>query len=317
MNYAFDPEIAAGLEFLPQGEYRDLEAGRAHLKQLSATVIAQLDTSGVSTRDQLVPSESGHTVPVRIYTPDVRATAAVLLDVHGGGFTHGDLDTDHAANVIRCRDLGVVVVSVDYRLAPEAPFPAALEDCYAVLVWVAAHSAQLGVDASHIVLHGVSAGGGLCAALALLSRDRQGPSIAFQFLSMPALDDRLVTRSMRTFTDTPIWNSVFSGQSWDFYLGEGLRGTDRVSAYAAPARATDLTGLPPAYVCAMEYDPLRDENVAYAQALLDADVPVELHVFPGTAHGSNGIFPMAAVSQRQNAQERAVLASALGVQAAP
>jgi acetyl esterase/lipase len=182
-----------------------------------------------------------------------------------------------------------VVVSVDYRLAPENPFPAGLEDCYAALSWFSTHAAELGVDPERIAIHGGSAGGGLCAALALLARDRSGPSIAFQYLGIPELDDRLTTSSMTTFVDTPMLNRPTAIHSWDAYLGPGRRSTDNVPPYAAPARATDLTGLPPAYISAMEFDPLRDEDIAYATALLAAGVPVELHLFPGTYHGSSVI----------------------------
>jgi acetyl esterase len=135
------------------------------------------------------------------------------------------------------------------------------------------------VDASRIAIHGVSAGGGLCAALALPARDRGGPAIAFQFLAIPEVDDRLTTASTTAFTDTPMWNRPNAVISWDAYLGAGLPGTDGVSPYAAPARATDLSGLPPAYVSVMHFDPLRDEGVAYALGMLAAGVTVELHLF--------------------------------------
>jgi acetyl esterase/lipase len=136
-----------------------------------------------------------------------------------------------------------------------------VQDC--LLSWFAAHAAELGVDPERIAIHGGSAGGGLCAALALLARDRGGPSIAFQYLGIPELDDRLGTLSMTTFIDTPSWNRPAAIRSWDAYLGEGRRGNDDVSPYAAPARATDFSGLPPAYISAMEFDPLRDEDIAY------------------------------------------------------
>ncbi|SPM30384.1 alpha/beta hydrolase [Mycobacterium terramassiliense] len=230
--------------------------------------------------------------------------------MHGGGFIAGDLETEHAGNVGLARALGVVVVAVDYRLAPETPFPGPLEDVYAGLVWMAEHAEQLGVDPHRIAIHGVSAGGGLCAGLALLARDRKGPRIAFQFLGVPELDDRLATASMTAFTDTPLWNRPKAVASWDCYLGAGRAGSDDVSSYAAPARATDLAGLPPAYISVMQFDPLRDEGIAYAQALLAAGVTVELHLFPGTFHGS-ALIPDAAISQREGAEAVAVLRRAL------
>jgi acetyl esterase len=218
----------------------------------------------------------------------------------------------HPHNLWMARELGVVVVSVDYRLAPEHPFPAGLEDCYAGLVWTAKNADALGVDADRIAIHGISAGGGLCAAMALLARDRGGPAIAFQYLGVPEIDDRLETGSMRDFLDTPVWNRPAAIVSWDSYLGPGKRGTADVPVYAAPAQATDLTGLPPAYVSAMEFDPLRDEDIAYAQALLAAGVPTELHLFPGTFHGSS-IVATAAVTKREADEALTVLRRALAL----
>ncbi len=238
------------------------------------------------------------------------ASLAAVYDVHGGGFVAGDLELDHPFNVTLACELGVVVVSVDYRLAPETPFPGPLEDVYAGLVWTAEHADELGIDPQRIAIHGVSAGGGLCAALALLARDRGGPHIAFQFLSVPEIDDRLATASMTDFIDTPMWNRPTAVASWDFYLGAGRAGSADVSIYAAPARATDLAGLPPAYVAVMHFDPLRDEGVAYALALLAAGVTVELHLFPGTFHGSR-LVPDAAITQREVAETIAVLREAL------
>jgi len=237
---------------------------------------------------------------------------AAIYDVHGGGFILGSAKDGHADNLRLARELGVVVVSVDYRLAPEHPYPAPLEDCYAGLAWTAKNADGLGVDADRIAIHGISAGGGLCAGLALLARDRGGPAIAFQYLGVPELDDRLDTPSMRTYTDTPIWSRPRAEFSWDAYLGPGRRGTADVSPYAAPARATDLSGLPPAYVSAMQFDPLRDEDIAYAQTLLQTGIPTELHVFPGTFHGSS-MVEEAAISRREADEAVVVLRRAMGL----
>ncbi|MEX5637291.1 alpha/beta hydrolase [Parafrankia sp. FMc2] len=314
MTYAFDPEVAAVIPMLPDLDIRDPQAAREQLRTALAEQIAGVDTTGVTVREELVPGPEGAPdVRVRIYTPERIAAPAAIFDVHGGGFIVGDLDTVHPNNVRVARDLGVVVVSVDYRLAPEAPYPAGLEDCYAALVWTAKNAAELGVDPNRIAIHGVSAGGGLCAALALLARDRGGPAIAFQYLGVPELDDRLGTPSMRAFVDTPIWNRPKAEISWDCYLGPGVRGGADVPVYAAPARATDLADLPPAYISAMQFDCLRDEGIAYAQALLAAGVATELHLFPGTFHGSM-MVEYAAVTKRETAEEIAVLARALDVE---
>ncbi|GLE54101.1 alpha/beta hydrolase [Mycobacterium montefiorense] len=311
-TYAFDPEIAAVVPLLPDLPGGDPLAIRAALSDM----IAQFpppDTIGVQIEDREIPGRDGDpAVPIRIYRPEQRSAPAALYSVHGGGFIAGDLETEHASNVVLARELGVVVVSVDYRLAPETPFPGGLEDVYAGLVWMAAHADELAIDSQRIAIQGTSAGGGLGAALALLARDRGGPHIAFQYLSVPELDDRLTTASMTDFTDTPMWSRPRAIISWDSYLGAGRAGADDVSIYAAPSRATDLAGLPPAYVSVMHFDPLRDEGVAYALGLLAAGVSVELHLFPGTFHGSM-LIQDAAISKREGAEKLAVLRQALAL----
>ena len=310
VEYDFDPELAAAIPVLPVLDVSDLPAARAVLTDLRAQLPAP-DETGVTVTEVLVPGPEGAPdVPLRIYRPDEPAGPVGVFDVHGGGFILGDLDGSHAGNIAIARDVGAVLVTVDYRLAPEHPFPAGLEDCYAGLVWFAEHAEEFGVDPDRIAIHGISAGGGLCAALAMLARDRGGPAIAFQYLGVPEVDDRLETPSMRAFTDTPIWNRPNAVVSWDSYLGEGVRGTDAVPPYAAPARATDLSGLPPAYVSVMAFDPLRDEGIAYALALQTAGVPVELHLFPGTFHGSS-LIEDATISKREAAERVAVLRQAL------
>jgi acetyl esterase len=315
MTYAFDPEIAAVIPLLPPSiDGADPVAARAFLSQVVAQLPAP-DTTGVQLEDRRIPGGPGDPeVPIRIYRPDQRSAPAAIYSVHGGGFISGNLDTEHAMNVRLARELGVVVVAVDYRLAPETPFPGPLEDVYAGLLWTAQHTDELGIDPQRIAIYGASAGGGLCAALALLSRDRKGPHIAFQFLAVPELDDRLTTPSMSAFTDTPLWDRPKAVASWDHYLGAGRAGTPDVPIYAAPARATDLAGLPPAYVSVMHFDPLRDEGIAYALALLAAGVTAELHLFPGTFHGS-ALVQHAAVSRREQAETVAVLRKALALQA--
>jgi acetyl esterase len=312
MTYAIDPELAAVLPMLPVSDLDDLPTARKGFADLIAAM-PQPDASGVLVEDRRIPGPAGAPdVPIRIYRPERPVAPAAVYDVHGGGFILGDLEIDHARNLVLAQELGVVVVSVDYRLAPETPFPGPLEDVYAGLVWTAEHAAELGVDPQRIAIHGNSAGGGLSAGLALLARDRGGPHIAFQYLGVPEVDDRLSTPSMTAFTDTPIWNRPNAVISWDAYLGRGVPGTDGVSPYAAPARATDLAGLPPAYVSVMHFDPLRDEGIAYALAMLAAGVTVELHLFPGTFHGS-GLAEHAAVSRREKAEAVAVLRRALAL----
>lgn len=310
MAYDYDPEIGGIVPLLPSVEGLDPATTRAFLSNMLAQLPSQ-DTTGLRIEDRRIPGSDGHPdVPIRIYEPEQRSAPAAIYSVHGGGFVAGDLDTEHGLCIKLARELGVVVVAVDYRLAPETRFPGPLEDVYAGLVWISENAEALGIDPQHIAIQGTSAGGGLCAALALLARDRGGPHIAFQFLAVPEVDDRLSTASMTEFIDTPLWNRTKAIASWDHYLGPGRAGSDDVSAYAAPARATDLAGLPPAYVSVMHFDPLRDEGIAYAQALLAAHVSVELHLFPGTFHGS-AIVQHAKVTQREIAEMIAVLRQAL------
>jgi len=232
-----------------------------------------------------------------------------VFEIHGGGFLFGDIAMMDPWCQAVASELDAVVVSVEYRLAPEHPFPAGVEDCYAALSFCGAHAAELGVDAARLAIAGQSAGGGLAAATALLARDRGGPALCFQLLEIPELDDRLDTPSMRAFEDTPLWNRPNAVWSWRHYLGPGHAG--ETSLYAAPARAKDLAGLPPAYVSTMEFDPLRDEGILYALRLLQAGVPVELHSFPGTFHGS-GLLAAAQVSQRGARESLDALRRALG-----
>jgi acetyl esterase/lipase len=196
-------------------------------------------------------------------------------------------------------EIGAVVVATSYRLAPENPFPAGVEDCYASLCWTAANAEELGIDPDRLAIAGQSAGGGLAAACALMARDRGGPKLCFQLLEIPELDDRLETPSMLAFDDTPLWNRPNAVWSWKHYLGPDHKG--EVSPYAAPSREQDLSGLPPAYVSTMEFDPLRDEGILYALGMLQAGVSVELHSLPGTFHGA-ALFPNARTSKR-NSQE--------------
>ena len=245
---------------------------------------------------------------MRVYRPiDVTGPLPAVLYIHSGGFVFGSIEAEHTHAAGLALGTDSLVVSVDYRLAPEHRYPAALEDCYAALEWIAAACVELEVNPSRVAVYGTSAGGGLAAAVALLARDRQGPKLAFQMLDVPELDDRLDTPSMSDYCDTPVWNRPNAVISWQHYLGD-----DRsdVPAYAAPARAKDLGGLPPAYVATAQFDPLRDEGLAYAGRLAHAGVPTEVHSFPGTFHGST-LTPFAAVSQRQIVEMHAVLRSAL------
>jgi acetyl esterase/lipase len=296
--------INAELEpFIPLFPAADLDnpvTARKKLAELAAAAAAP-DTTGMEIEDRTVPADPD--VPVRTYRPH-RAQGAIVW-LHGGGFVMGDLDTEHPWAARVADGSGTVVISVGYRRAPEHRFPAALDDAYAALIWTAEHAAELGTDPDRIAVGGHAAGAGLAAAVALRARDQQGPPIRYQLLNQPELDDRQETWSARNFTETPFMTRAKVTASWRHYLGSAP-----ASPYAAPARAGDLSGLPPAYIATAEFDPNRDEAIDYAQRLLQVGVPVELHQWPGTFHGSQAVLS-AKVSQRQTAELADALRRAL------
>jgi len=290
------PELEAFVPLFPPADLADPVTARKNLAELAAAAPAP-DTTGMGIEDRTVPADPD--VAVRIYRPHQAQGAIVWL--HGGGFVMGDLETEHPWAVRVAAGSGAVVISVGYRLAPEQRFPAALDDAYAVLIWAAGYAAELGIDRGRIAVGGHAAGAGLAAAVALRARAQQGPPISFQLLSQPELDDRQETWSARNFTDTPFMTRGKVTASWRHYLGSAP-----ATSYAAPARADDLSGLPPAYITTAEFDPNRDDAIGYAQRLLQAGVSVELHQWPGTFHGSQAILS-AEVSQRQIAELGAAL----------
>jgi acetyl esterase/lipase len=316
MTYAIDPELLPWLDMLPQFALTDFDSmteARAAMGHLRDLVPVYEPSNPIEVRDTTVPGPSGAPdVPVRVYTPARRqGSVPGLLYIHGGGFVIGNLEMFDALLQRTVDELGTVIVSVDYRLAPEHPFPAPVEDCYAALIWVAAKAAELGIDPARLGIWGGSAGGGLAAGVTLLARDRGGPALCFQCLDIPELDDRLDTPSMLAYHDTPLWNQPSAVFSWTSYLGAEPGGAD-VSPYAAPARAEDLSGLPPAFITVCQFDPLRDEGITYAQRLMQAGVVTELHHYPGTFHGS-AMVEGAAITRRMLADELAALRRGLGL----
>lgn len=259
---------------------------------------ARPDVTGVVVEETLAG-----TVPVRIYRGAATPAPAVLY-CHAGGFALGNLDTDHRQCLELARRARCSVVSVDYRLAPEHPYPAALEDATAVLNWLAGNAAELGVDIDRIAVAGSSAGGALAACLAHAAADGSAPSIVFQLLHQPVLDDR-ATASRKEFRATPAFDGEGADLMWRHYLAG-----QQPSPYAAPARRQDLSGLPAALITCAEIDPFRDEAVEYAQRLRSAGVPTEVHVFSGACHGFDSLLPEWSASQRLFALQGAALSTA-------
>lgn len=299
VTYDFDPELAPWASRMPPVSYSDVIAARSTLREIMARQLLYVPVRPIDVTHRTIRGLAGPPVTLRIYRPSRPAgPMSALIYPHWGGFVTGDLDTSHSSALQIADKASVIIISVGYRLAPEHPFPAALDDCDAALQWVLRHAGEMGVDPERIGVGGASAGGGLAAALALRCRDRNGPRLCFQYLAFPELDDRLETVSARTFVDTPMLDRANTLLSWRHYLGPAAEpGSAGVSYYAAPARAQDLSGLPPTFISVCEFDPLRDEGIIYARRLVQAGVRTELHEYPGTFHASIGITD-AAISRK-------------------
>ncbi|MGX7681188.1 alpha/beta hydrolase [Jatrophihabitans sp. DSM 45814] len=243
---------------------------------------------------------------------DSAAPPATIYAIHGGGMIVGNRYTGVESMLDWVQDFGLVVVSVEYRLAPENQHPIPVEDCYAGLVWVAKNASELGIDPQRIAVMGGSAGGGLAAAVAILARDRGGPALIAQVLVCPMLDDRNETPSSHQYEGIGVWDRRSNELGWTALLGEARGGPD-VSPYAAPARLVDFSGLPPAYIDVGSAEVFRDEDVQYALGLWAAGVQAELHVWAGGFHGFDGLAPHAAVSMQSRATRTDWLKRTLGL----
>jgi acetyl esterase/lipase len=257
-------------------------------------------SDAVSRTEHLVPGDPP--VRVRVHrSADAVASQPAIVTIHGGGYVIGSYDMDDQLLDRWCRTLGVVGISVDYRLAPETRFPGPLEDCYAALHWTHDNAVELGVDPKCIGVYGLSAGGGLAAALALRARDRGEVPLAFQLLDCPMIDDRQATPSIRA-DGLYVWGKDSNEFGWRSYLGD-LYGSKDMPDYAAAARATDLAGLPPCCVVVGSIDGFRDEDIDYAQRMNQAGVPCELHVIAGLPHAYLLVPQAAAVQQATHCME--------------
>ena len=292
-----DPQAKAVLDqFASMGgqQLHEMSVAQARELILGMVALAGEPESIARIENRTVPGPAGQ-IPVRIYTPVGTAPFPVLVYFHGGGWVIGNLDTHDGICRSLANRVGCLVVSVDYRLAPEHTFPAAPEDCYAATRWLAEHAGSLGGDKGRIAVGGDSAGGNLAAVVALMARDRGGPKLAFQLLVYPATDTDFETRSYRENSEGYFLTRADMVWFWNHYAP---RDEDRRNPYAAPLRAASLRGLPPALVITAEFDPLCDDGNAYAARLREDGVPVRLSQQDGLIHG---FFQMGAVIDRGRA----------------
>lgn len=314
-----DPELAPALHaFLGQIggalDLSDLPALRAGMRQMvAAAAAASPDGGAVLTVTQWsAPGRDGEPeVPVRLYRPTAtHAPLPVLLWIHGGGFVLGDAAQDDALLRAMAEQVPCAVAAVDYRLAPEHPYPAPLEDCYSALCWLARSAAGLGLDPQRIGVGGASAGGGLAACLSLLVRDRGEVALACQLLLYPMLDDRNIAAAGPGRPDTVVWTRANNRTGWNALLS-GRAGGPETPGYAAAARADNVADLPPAFVAVGQCDLFLNEDIAYAQRLLQAGVPTELRVVPGAYHGFDAIAVGTEAARRFNDERNGFLRRAL------
>ena len=295
-----DPDARAPLdgllEALPGGfnGIADIVQRRAATEALLSGIEVP-DNPNVTREDRTVPGPEGDPdITVRIYRPrNVSGELPGVYFIHGGGMILGNVAGEDPVATMICDQVGAIVVSVEYRLSPENPHPAPVEDCYAGLVWMAKNASDLGFDPHRMGIYGGSAGGGLCIATALLARDRGGPALKFIMPIYPMIDDTNETPSSHEIVDIGIWDRAGNIEAWEWYLGG-----KEADQYAAPTRAQDLSGLPPAFIDVGTVDLFRDEDIAFAQRLMAAGVPTELHIHPGSYHAAETFAADSAMAKR-------------------
>lgn len=295
-----DPELAAALPRVPMLDLHDIPKARRERAELAAANKREWTippTVAVADNMIEVPGPDARELRLRLYRPATGTpTTTGLVWIHGGGHVMSEPESDDQLLCRLVEAAGCTAVSVDWRHAPEHPYPAAIEDCYAGLLWTAEHAAELDLDANRLIIGGASSGGGLAAGLALLARDTGQVQPHGQLLLYPMLDDRSITFSSRATTHPRVWNAESNRLAWIAYLGSASGGI--VATYAAPARATDLAGLPMTWIASAALDLFVDENIDYAQRLMQAGVQTELHIYPAAMHGFDVFAPDAVVSKR-------------------
>ncbi|RSN40145.1 alpha/beta hydrolase [Amycolatopsis sp. WAC 04197] len=303
---AFDPELAGALEGLPTGpplSADSLASIRQAMAEGNLTCAEAIGDRDLVWEDHQVP---GTDVIVTVVKPQDARDAPGFYNIHGGGMVLDDRFADLPRMVALVEEFGFVAVTVDYRLAPEHPHPAPIEDCYAGLTWMVEHAAELGFDPGRLIVGGGSAGGGLSAGIALLARDRGGPALAGQLLLCPMIDSRNDSASTVEFAERGVWGREANEFGWRSLLN------GQTSPYAVPATAEDLTGLPPAFIEVGAAEIFRDEDVDYARRLWRAGVPTELHVWAGAYHGFDRIAPDSEVTRAALAARASWLRRTIG-----
>ena len=290
INRRLDPALREFAAARSDLSLETLAAVRTSLDERRAAALAAIDCTGVDITDATVRRDMGPPIAVRIYRGAVAPSPAVIY-CHAGAFVLGNLDTDHRQCVELARRGGCTIISVDYRLAPEHPYPAALDDAAAVLQWVSSNAADLGVDAGRLAVAGNSAGGALAAGLAQRCAEDELPAIVGTLLHQPVLDDR-PTASKAEFLTTPAFDGTAASLMWRYYLGDSAPNAESV-----PARHHRLIGAASTFITCSELDPLRDEAVEYARQLMRCGARTDLHLFGGTCHGFDSLVPDWAVSQ--------------------
>ena len=310
------PELQRAADWAPKLTFSSRNLGLVRL--LIRLVTVSRTPKDISVENIFIPGEDdGPRVRLRVYRPrSIAAPTPALLWLHGGGYVMGRPEMDNHVCAEYVRQLGISVFSVDYRNAPNHPFPAALNDSYSALKWVKSHAQQLDVDAKRIAVGGASAGGGLAAALAQLAHDRHEISPVFQLLVYPMLDDRTVLRTDLDDKSDIAWNRESNRFGWESYLGQRC-GAENVPEYSVPARRQDLSGLPRAWIGVGSLDQFYDEDLAYAQKLESCGVECETVVVPGAFHGFDQFVPKASIVQdfrgsQISALEKCLLPSGLG-----
>jgi acetyl esterase/lipase len=317
LSELLDPELKGPIKMMlsqmPVNNFNDLPSARAASEKMMAAMKSQMPViPGVKTEDRTIPGPKGAPdITVRIYRPEKQTgLLPALLWIHGGGYMLGEIDQEDATCKQFVLAANCVVVSVEYRLAPEHPYPAPLEDCYAALKWLSSHAKELKADHSHIAIGGASAGGGLAAGLAILARDRAEVPVMFQLLVYPMINDCNVVPASDTLPDALFWTRESNLMGWRSYLG-CEPGAKDISCYASAYRATALEDLPAAYITVGDIDLFSQEDTDYARRLIAAHVPTELHVYPGGPHAFDMLVPSADISKRFTADIHRALKRAL------